>query len=66
MSNLFSQTKLIENDEIIDNETKITKIVSEYLVNIVKNFGIFTEKESATFKENNLSEVGMALKKYEN
>ena len=56
--------KLIENDEIIDNEIKIAKIFSEYFVNIFKKLGILTEKESATFIENNLSEVEMALKKY--
>ena len=46
--------KLIENDEKIDNE---------YFVNTVKNLGIFTEMESATFTENNLGEKEMALKK---
>ena len=29
----------------------------------MKNLGILTEKESATFTENNLSEVEMTLKK---
>ena len=53
--------KLIENDEMIDNEIKIAKIFNEYFVNIVKNLGIVTEKESGTFTENNLSEVEMAL-----
>ena len=48
---------------MIDNETKIAKIFNEYLVNIAKNLRIFAEKESATFKENNLSEVEMAFKK---
>ena len=58
--------KLIENDETIDNEIKIAKIFNEYFVNTVKNLGILTEMESATFTENNLSEVEMALKKYKN
>ena len=58
--------KLIENDETIDNEIKIAKIFSEYFVNTVKNLGILAEMESATFTENNLSEVEMALKKYKN
>ena len=53
--------KLIENDEMIDNEIKIAEIFNEYFVNIVKNLGIVTEKESGTFTENNLSEVEMAL-----
>ena len=58
--------KLIENDETIDNEIKIAKIFNEYFVNTVKNLGILTEMESATFTENNLIEVEMALKKYKN
>ena len=58
--------KLIENDETTDNEIKIAKIFNEYFVNAVKKLGILTEMESATFTENNLSEVEMALKKYKN
>ena len=58
--------KLIENDDLIDNETEIAKIFNECFVNIVKNVGIFTEKESATFTENSLSEVEMAFIKYKN
>ena len=58
--------KLIENDETIDNEIKIAKIFNEYFVNTVKNLGILTEMESATFTKNNLSEVEMGLKKYKN
>ena len=65
-SNKVQTIKLIENDEIIDNEIKIAKIFNEYFVNIVKNLGIVTEKESGTFTENNLSEVEVALKKYKN
>ena len=57
--------KLIENDETIDNEIKITKIFNEHFVNTAKNLGILTEQEIATenntFTENNLSEVEMAL-----
>ena len=48
---------------MIDNEIKIAKIFNEYFVNIVKNLGIVTEKESGTFTENNLNKVNMALKK---
>ena len=51
---------------MIDNEIKIAKIFNEYFVNTVKNLGILIEKETATFTENNLNEVGMALKKYKN
>ena len=43
--------KLIENDETIDIEIKIAKIFNKYFVNTVKNLGILTEKESATFTE---------------
>ena len=46
---------------MIDNEIKIAKLFNEYFANIVKYLGILTEKESATFTENNLSEVEMAL-----
>ena len=37
---------------MIDNEIKFAKIFDEYFANIVKNLGILTEKESATFTEN--------------
>ena len=57
--------KLIENDETIDNDIKISKIFNEHFVNTVKNLGILTEQEIATenntFTENNLSEVEIAL-----
>ena len=59
-------SKLIENNETIDNEIKIAKIINEYFVNTVKNLGILIEKESATFTENNFSEVELALNKYKN
>ena len=58
--------KLIENDETIDNKIKITKIFNKYFINTVKNLGILAEKESATFTENNSSEVEMALEKNKN
>ena len=58
--------KLIENDETTDNEIKIAKIFIEYFVNTGKNLVILIEMESATFTENGLSEVEMALKKYKN
>ena len=58
--------KLIENGEKIDNEIKIAKIFNEYFINTVKNLGILIEKESATFTENNLNEVEIALNKYKN
>ena len=49
---------------MIGNEIKIAKIFNEYFAKIVKNLRIFTEKESAIFTENILSEVEMAFKKY--
>ena len=45
---------------------KSQKIFNEYFVNTVKNLGILIEKESATFTENNLSEVEITLNKYKN
>ena len=48
-----STVRLIENDKMIDNKIKIAKIFNKYFVNIVKNLGILTGKESATFTENN-------------
>ena len=41
-------------------------IFNEYFVNTVKNLGILIEKESATFTENDLGEVEIALNKYKN
>ena len=64
--NAKTTIKLIENDETIDNEIKFAKIFNEYFVNTLKNLRILTEMESATFTENNLSEVEMALKKNKN
>ena len=45
--------RLIEDDKMIDNKIKIAKIFNKYFANIVKNLGILTGKESATFTENN-------------
>ena len=50
---------------MIVNDAKITKKLNQF-VNIVKNLRLFTEKESATFTGNILSEVEMAFKKYKN
>ena len=51
---------------MIDNKIKIAKIFNRYFVNIAKNLGILTGKESAAFTENYQSKVEMALKKYKN
>ena len=53
--------KLVENNEIIDDEIEISKLFNEYFVNIVKKLGIFTEKQSAASTENSLSEVERAI-----
>ena len=54
--------KLIQNDDMIDNEIKIVKLVNKYFANVVTNLGIFTENKSATFAEVNLNGAEMALK----
>ena len=36
--------KLVENDEMIDDEIEIAKLFNEYFVNIVKKLGLFTEE----------------------
>ena len=51
---------------MIDNEIKTAKIFNEYFVNTIKNLGMLIEKESATFTEDNLGEVEIALSKYKN
>ena len=48
---------------MIDNGTKVAKILNEYFADSVKSLGIFTEKKVANFTENNLSEVEMTLQK---
>ena len=51
---------------MIDNEIKTAKIFNECFVNTIKNLGMLIEKESATFTEDNLGEVEIALSKYKN
>ena len=36
--------KLVENNEIIDNEIEIAKLFNKYFANIVKKFGLFTKE----------------------
>ena len=71
MLNLFSQIKLgkttiklVENDEMIDDEIQIANLFNEYFVNIVKKLGLFTKEQSAISTENSLSEVEIAITKY--
>ena len=45
--------RLIKNNKMIVNKTKIAKIFNKYFVNIVKHLRILTGKGSATFTENN-------------
>ena len=58
--------KLVENDKMIDDETKIEKIFNEYFVNIVKKLGLITKEESAISTENSLNEVEIATTKHQN
>ena len=43
--------KLIENNEMIDDEIEIAKLFNEYFVNIVKKLGLFTKEQSAISTE---------------
>ena len=56
--------KLVENDEMIDDEIEIAKLFNEYFVNIVKKLGLFTKEQNAISTENSLSEVEIAITKY--
>ena len=58
--------RLVENDEMIDDEIKIAKLFNEYFVNTVKKLGLFTKEQSAISTENSLSEVEIAITKYGN
>ena len=58
--------KLVENDEVIDDESEIEKIFNEYFVNIVKRLRILTEEQTVYSAANQLSEVEMAIIKYKN
>ena len=51
---------------MIDDEIEIAKLFHEYFVNIVKKLGLFTKEQSASFTENSLSEVEIAIAKYGN
>ena len=72
--NVFSQIKLkakatiklVENNEMFDDEIEISKLFSEYFVNIVKKLGLFTKEQSAISTENSLSEVEIAIAKNRN
>ena len=58
--------KLVENDEMIDDEIQIANLFNEYFVNIVKKLGLFTKEQSAISTENSLGEVEIAIAKYGN
>ena len=74
MLNIFFSTKvkakttikLVENNEMIDDEIEIAKLFNKYFVNFVKKFGIFSKEQSAVSTENSLSEVKIAIPKYRN
>ena len=40
-------TKLVENNEMIDDEIEIAKLFNKYFVNIVKKIGLFAKEQSA-------------------
>ena len=46
--------KLVENDEMIDDEIEIAKPFNEYFVNIVKKLGLFSKEKSAISTENSV------------
>ena len=52
--------KLVENDEMIDDEIETAKLFNEYFVNTVKKLGLFTKEQSAISNGNSLSEVEIA------
>ena len=53
--------RLVENDEMIDDEIKIAKLFNEYFVNTAKKLGLFTKEQSAISTENSLSKVEIAI-----
>ena len=53
--------KLVENDAMIDDESEIPKIFSEYFVNIVNKLGILTDEQTVYSAANQLSKVEMAI-----
>ena len=58
--------RLVENDEMIDDEIKIAKLFNESFVYTVKKLGLFTKEQSAISTENSLSEVEIAVSEYGN
>ena len=58
--------RLVENDEMIDDEIKIAKLFNEYFVNTVKKLGLFTKEQSAISTENSLSKVEIAISEHGN
>ena len=58
--------KLVENNEIIDDEIETAKLFHKQFVNIVKKLEQFTKNPTGISTENNLSEVEIAIAKYRN
>ena len=58
--------RLVENDEMIDDEIKIAKLFNEYFVNTAKKLGLFTKEQSAISTENSLSKVEIAISEHGN
>ena len=58
--------KLVENDEMIDDEIKIAKLFNDFFVYNVKKLGLFTKEQRSISTENSLSKVEIAISEYGN
>ena len=58
--------KLVENNEMIDDEIEIAKLFNEYFVNIFERLVILTKKTKHCFHKNRSSEREIAVAKYRN
>ena len=64
VNSVLDNRKFWQNVKLLfSNKVTAKTTIFLYFVNTVKSLGILTEMESATFTENNLIEVEMALKK---
>ena len=58
--------KLVEDNEMIDDEIEIAKLFNEDFVKIFKKLRIFTKEQSAVSTENSLSQVEIDIAKCRN
>ena len=49
--NANSTTKLVKNNEMVDDEIEIAKLFNKYFVNIVKKLGLITKEQSTISAE---------------